>query len=72
MKPAPFDYVRAETVEEALAVLAAEGSDAAVVRTIRTAKILRTIMPSPLEVLGVGQMGVEIILRLGVEKASGN
>jgi 2-furoyl-CoA dehydrogenase FAD binding subunit len=28
MKPAPFDYVRAETLDEALAVLASEGSDA--------------------------------------------
>lgn len=28
MKPAPFDYVRAETEEEALAVLKAEGADA--------------------------------------------
>jgi 2-furoyl-CoA dehydrogenase FAD binding subunit len=31
MKPAPFDYVRAETVEEALAVLASEGSDAQII-----------------------------------------
>ena len=31
MKPAPFDYVRAETVEEVLAVLAAEGSDAQII-----------------------------------------
>jgi 2-furoyl-CoA dehydrogenase FAD binding subunit len=31
MKPAPFDYVRAETLAEAHAVLAAEGSDAAVI-----------------------------------------
>ena len=31
MKPAPLDYVRAETVEEALAVLAAEGSDAQII-----------------------------------------
>jgi 2-furoyl-CoA dehydrogenase FAD binding subunit len=30
MKPAPFDYVRAETLAEAHEVLAAEGSDAAV------------------------------------------
>jgi 2-furoyl-CoA dehydrogenase FAD binding subunit len=30
MKPAPFDYVRAETLAEAYDVLAAEGSDAAV------------------------------------------
>jgi 2-furoyl-CoA dehydrogenase FAD binding subunit len=30
MKPAPFDYVRAETLAEAHGVLAAEGSDAAV------------------------------------------
>jgi 2-furoyl-CoA dehydrogenase FAD binding subunit len=28
VKPAPFDYVRAETLDEALAVLASEGSDA--------------------------------------------
>ena len=28
MKPAPFDYVRAETLDEVLAVLAAEGGDA--------------------------------------------
>ena len=28
MKPAPFDYVRAESLDEALAVLASEGSDA--------------------------------------------
>src|ERR1035437_8410937 len=33
-------------------ILAAHGSDAALVRTIRTAKSLRTIMPAPLEVLG--------------------
>jgi 2-furoyl-CoA dehydrogenase FAD binding subunit len=31
MKPAPFDYVRAETLEEALTVLAAEGSDARII-----------------------------------------
>jgi CO/xanthine dehydrogenase FAD-binding subunit len=31
MKPAPFDYVRAETVEEVLAVLASEGSDAQII-----------------------------------------
>ncbi|MBS0531910.1 MAG: FAD binding domain-containing protein [Proteobacteria bacterium] len=31
MKPALFDYVRAETLDEALAVLAAEGSDARVI-----------------------------------------
>ena len=31
MKPAPLDYVRAETVEEVLAVLAAEGSDAQII-----------------------------------------
>jgi 2-furoyl-CoA dehydrogenase FAD binding subunit len=31
MKPAPFDYVRAETLDEALAVLAAEGGDARIV-----------------------------------------
>src|ERR1035441_9515324 len=33
-------------------ILAAEGTDAAVVRTIRTAKILLTIMPSPLKCSG--------------------
>ena len=31
MKPAPFDYVRAETLAEAHAVLAAEGSEASVI-----------------------------------------
>jgi 2-furoyl-CoA dehydrogenase FAD binding subunit len=31
MKPSPFDYVRAETVEEVLAVLASEGSDAQII-----------------------------------------
>ena len=31
MKPAPFDYLRAETMAEAHAVLAAEGSDTAVI-----------------------------------------
>ena len=31
MKPAPFDYLRAETLAEAHAALAAEGSDAAVI-----------------------------------------
>jgi 2-furoyl-CoA dehydrogenase FAD binding subunit len=31
MKPAPFDYVRAETLAEAHDILAAEGSDAAVI-----------------------------------------
>jgi 2-furoyl-CoA dehydrogenase FAD binding subunit len=31
MKPAPFDYLRAETLEEAHAALAAEGGDAAVI-----------------------------------------
>jgi 2-furoyl-CoA dehydrogenase FAD binding subunit len=31
MKPAPFDYLRAETIEEVHAALAAEGSDAAVI-----------------------------------------
>ena len=28
MKPAPFDYVRAESLDEALHVLASEGGDA--------------------------------------------
>jgi 2-furoyl-CoA dehydrogenase FAD binding subunit len=31
MKPAPFDYVHAETLDEALAVLAAEGGDARII-----------------------------------------
>jgi 2-furoyl-CoA dehydrogenase FAD binding subunit len=31
VKPAPFDYVRAETLDEALAVLASEGSDAQII-----------------------------------------
>ena len=31
MKPAPFDYVRAETLDEALTVLAAEGGDARII-----------------------------------------
>ena len=31
MKPAPFDYIRAETPDEALAVLAAEGGDARII-----------------------------------------
>ncbi len=31
MKPAPFDYLQAETLDEALAVLAAEGGDARVI-----------------------------------------
>jgi 2-furoyl-CoA dehydrogenase FAD binding subunit len=31
MKPAPFDYLRAETIEEAHAALASEGSEAAVI-----------------------------------------
>ena len=31
MKPAPFDYVRAESLDEALAVLASEGSDAQII-----------------------------------------
>jgi 2-furoyl-CoA dehydrogenase FAD binding subunit len=31
MKPAPFDYVRAETLDEALSVLAEEGADARII-----------------------------------------
>jgi len=54
MKPAPFDYVRAESLAEARAVLAAEGSDAAVIAGGQTlVPLLSMRMARPAVVLDI-------------------
>lgn len=66
MKPAPFDYVRAETLAEAHDVLAAEGSDAAVIAGGQTlVPLLSMRMARPkvvvdiMHVAGLGSIRVE-------------
>ena len=57
MKPAPFDYVRAETLAEAHDVLAAEGSDAAVIAGGQTlVPLLSMRMARPKVVLDIMQV----------------
>ena len=61
MKPAPFDYVRAATLAEAHDVLAAEGSDAAVIAGGQTlVPLLSMRMARPkvvLDIMHVGELG---------------
>jgi len=61
MKPAPFDYVRAETLAEAHDVLAAEGSDAAVIAGGQTlVPLLSMRMARPkvvLDIMHVKELG---------------
>lgn len=65
MKPAPFRYVRAETLEEALAALAAEGEDAKVLaggQSLVPALNMRLVRPEALvDVNGVG--GLDAVTR---------
>ena len=61
MKPAPFDYVRAETLAEAHDVLAAEGGDAAVIAGGQTlVPLLSMRMARPkvvLDIMHVAELG---------------
>ena len=61
MKPAPFDYLRAETLAEAHDVLAAEGSDAAVIAGGQTlVPLLSMRMARPkvvVDIMHVGELG---------------
>lgn len=61
MKPAPFDYVRAGSLAEAHAVLAAEGSDAAVIAGGQSlVPLLSMRMARPkvlLDIMHVGELG---------------
>ena len=61
MKPAPFDYLRAETLAEAHDVLAAEGSEAAVIAGGQTlVPLLSMRMARPkvvLDIMHVGELG---------------
>jgi 2-furoyl-CoA dehydrogenase FAD binding subunit len=58
MKPAPFDYVRAETLAEAVDVLAAEGSDAAVIAGGQTlVPLLSMRMARPKVVVDIMHVG---------------
>lgn len=61
MKPAPFDYVRAETLAEAHDVLAAEGSDAAVIaggQTLVPLLSMRMARPKVLvDIMHVAELG---------------
>jgi 2-furoyl-CoA dehydrogenase FAD binding subunit len=61
MKPAPFDYVRASSLAEAHDVLAAEGSDAAVIAGGQTlVPLLSMRMARPkvvLDIMHVGELG---------------
>jgi 2-furoyl-CoA dehydrogenase FAD binding subunit len=58
MKPAPFDYVRAETLVEAHGVLAAEGSDAAVIAGGQTlVPLLSMRMARPKVVVDIMHVG---------------
>jgi 2-furoyl-CoA dehydrogenase FAD binding subunit len=60
MKPAPFDYVRADTLAEAHDVLAAEGSDAAVIaggQTLVPLLSMRMARPKVLvDIMRVGEL----------------
>lgn len=61
MKPAPFDYVRAETLAEAHDVLASEGSDAAVIaggQTLMPLLSMRMARPKVLvDIMHVEELG---------------
>jgi len=61
MKPAPFDYVRAATLAEAHAVLAAEGADARVIaggQTLLPMLAMRLARPRVLvDVMGLRELG---------------
>jgi 2-furoyl-CoA dehydrogenase FAD binding subunit len=58
MKPAPFDYVRADTLAEAHDVLAAEGSDAAVIAGGQTlVPLLSMRMARPKVVIDIMRVG---------------
>jgi 2-furoyl-CoA dehydrogenase FAD binding subunit len=58
MKPAPFDYVRAETLAEAHAALASEGSDAAVIAGGQTlVPLLSMRMARPKVVVDIMRVG---------------
>ena len=65
MKPAPFDYVRAETLAEAVDVLAAEGSDAAVIAGGQTlVPLLSMRMARPkvvVDIMHVGELAGVVI-----------
>jgi 2-furoyl-CoA dehydrogenase FAD binding subunit len=61
MKPAPFDYLRAETLAEVHAALAAEGSDAAVIaggQTLVPLLSMRMARPKVIvDIMHVGELG---------------
>ena len=61
MKPAPFDYVRAESLAEAHDVLAAEGGDAAVIaggQSLVPLLSMRMARPKVLvDIMHVGELG---------------
>lgn len=61
MKPAPFDYVRAETLEEAHAVLSEEGGDASVIaggQTLVPLLSMRMARPNVLvDIMHIAQLG---------------
>lgn len=64
MKPAPFDYVRAETLEEALTVLAEEGSDARIIaggQTLMPMLAMRLARPKVLvDIMAIAKLrGIE-------------
>src|SRR5262249_34350882 len=73
MKPAPFDYVRAATLAEAHAVLAAEGADARVIaggQTLVPMLSMRLARPRVLvDVMGLRELGrikeEEGVIRVG-------
>lgn len=79
MKPASFDYVRAEALDEALAVLAAEGSDARVMaggQSLMPMLNMRLARPKVLvDVMRIGALnridenGGRIIVGAGVRQA---
>jgi 2-furoyl-CoA dehydrogenase FAD binding subunit len=61
MKPRPFDYVRPDTVEEALAILAEHGDDARVLaggQTLLAMLNLRVVEPAVLvDITRIGELG---------------
>jgi 2-furoyl-CoA dehydrogenase FAD binding subunit len=80
MKPAAFDYVRAESVDEALAVLAAEGSDARVMaggQSLMAMLNMRLAKPKVLidimrlrELAGIESRAGSVVIGAGVRQAS--
>ncbi|RIK97502.1 MAG: carbon monoxide dehydrogenase [Proteobacteria bacterium] len=80
MKPAPFDYVQAETLDEALAVLAAEGSDARVIaggQSLMPMLNMRLARPKVLiDVMRIGSLarvddgGDRVVVGAGVRQAA--